>query len=69
MDTEEGDLTEEDLKNIAKETMKNKEEVGEGEQELEKFIMSEECELVTLMSVIKVILASHWSILLLIGQY
>ena len=32
VDTEEGDLTEEDLKNIAKETMKNKEEVGEGEE-------------------------------------
>ena len=53
VDSEEGDLTEEDLKNIAKETMKNKEEVGEGEQEQEKFVMSEECELVTLMSVIK----------------
>ena len=32
VDSEEGDLTEEDLKNIAKETMKNKEEVGEAEQ-------------------------------------
>ena len=50
---EEADLTEEDLKNIAKETMKNKEEDSEGDQDLEKFVMSEECELVTFMSVVK----------------
>ena len=50
---EEIDLTEDDLKNIAKETMKNKEENSEGDQDHEKFIMSEECELVTQMSVIK----------------
>eukprot|EP00090_Calanus_glacialis_P023550 TRINITY_DN363_c0_g1_i1.p1 TRINITY_DN363_c0_g1~~TRINITY_DN363_c0_g1_i1.p1 ORF type:complete len:2732 (-),score=430.45 TRINITY_DN363_c0_g1_i1:184-7587(-) len=50
---EESDLTEEDLKSIAKEQMKNNQENSEAEQDQEKFIMSEECELVTLMSVVK----------------
>ena len=50
---EEVDLSEEDLKSIAKETMKNSQEHSEGELEVEKFVMSEECELVTFMSVIK----------------
>ena len=50
---EEVDLTEDDLKSIAKETMKNSQENSEGDQDMEKFVMSEECELVTFMSVIK----------------
>merc|ERR1719323_875564 len=51
--SEEADLTEEDLKNIAKETMKNSEENSDSEQDSEKFIVSEECELIVFMSVIK----------------
>ena len=51
--TEEADLTEEDLKNIAKETMKNSEENSDSEQDSEKFVVSEECELIVFMSVIK----------------
>ena len=48
---EEPDLTEDDLKTIAKEQMANAEEGGGAE--LEKFVAGEECELVTLMSVVK----------------
>jgi len=53
MNEEDYDLTEDDLKNLAKDQMENNQETAEVDQEQEKFIMSEECELVILMSVVK----------------
>jgi len=47
------DLTEEDLKSIAKEQMSNSENTEVDLVDQEKFVMSEECELVTMMSVVK----------------
>ena len=47
------DLTEEDLKSIAKEQMNSTESDELDAVDQEKFLLSEECELVTLMSVVK----------------
>ena len=48
------DLTEDDLKAIAKEQMDTNQETDDTDMaESEKFLMSEQCELVTMMSVVR----------------